>query len=57
MRARYSDGLLAVKATLMVAESTEVKLRLGLCAINPDQPLQYGGMGYFLPRGDTVLRP
>ena len=54
------DQVLAGKADLMVAESIEVKLqeklRPDLCAINPDQPLQYGEMGYLLPRGDTVFK-
>ncbi|CAA9320543.1 MAG: Prephenate dehydratase @ Arogenate dehydratase [uncultured Microvirga sp.] len=54
------DEVLAGKADLMVAESIEVKLqeklRPGLCAINPDQPLQYGEMGYLLPKGDVVFK-
>jgi cyclohexadienyl dehydratase len=54
------DQVLQGKADLMVAESIETKvqekLRPGLCAINPDQPLQYGEMGYLLPRGDVVLK-
>ena len=54
------DQVLAGKADLMVAESIEVKLqeklRPGLCAINPDEPLQYGEMGYLLPRGDVVFK-
>lgn len=54
------DQILAGKADLMVAESIEVKLqeklRPGLCAINPDQPLQYGEMGYLLPKGDVVFK-
>jgi cyclohexadienyl dehydratase len=54
------DQVLQGKADLMVAESIETKvqekLRPGLCAINPDQPLQYGEMGYLLPRGDVVFK-
>lgn len=54
------DQILAGKADIMVAESIEVKLqeklRPGLCAINPDQPLQYGEMGYLLPRGDVAFK-
>jgi cyclohexadienyl dehydratase len=54
------DQILQGKADLMVAESVETKvqekLRPGLCAINPDQPLQYGEMGYLLPRGDVVFK-
>lgn len=54
------DQVLAGKADLMVAESIEVKLqeklRPGLCAINPDEPLQYGEMGYLLPRGDVAFK-
>ncbi|MBB3998493.1 transporter substrate-binding domain-containing protein [Aureimonas pseudogalii] len=48
------------RADVMVAESIEVKLQEklhpGLCAVNPDQPLQYGEMGYLLPRGDVVFK-
>jgi cyclohexadienyl dehydratase len=48
------------RADVMVAESVEVKLQEklhpGLCAVNPDQPLQYGEMGILLPRGDTVFK-
>src|SRR3954454_6721636 len=54
------DQVLQGKADLIVAESIESKvqekLRPGLCAINPDQPLQYGEMGYLLPRGDVVFK-
>ena len=54
------DEVLSGKADLMVAESVEVKLqeklRPGLCAIRPDQPLQYGEMGYLLPKGDVVFK-
>ena len=54
------DQVLQGKADLMVAESIETrvqeKLRPGLCAINPDQPLQYGEMGYLLPKGDVVFK-
>ncbi|RIY02182.1 ArtI protein [Aureimonas flava] len=48
------------RADVMVAESVEVKLQAklhpGLCAVNPDQPLQYGEMGFLLPRGDTAFK-
>ncbi|WP_062227589.1 transporter substrate-binding domain-containing protein [Aureimonas frigidaquae] len=48
------------RADVMVAESVEVmlqeKLHPGLCAVNPDQPLQYGEMGFLLPRGDGVFK-
>ena len=54
------DQILAGKADLMVAESIEVKVqekaKPGLCAINPDEPLQYGEMGYLLPKGDVVFK-
>ena len=54
------DEVLSGKADLMVAESVEVKLqeklRPGLCAIKPDEPLQYGEMGYLLPKGDVVFK-
>ncbi|MFH6786848.1 MULTISPECIES: transporter substrate-binding domain-containing protein [Methylobacterium] len=48
------------RADVMVAESVEVKLQEklhpGLCAVNPDQPLQYGEMGFLLPRGDAAFK-
>lgn len=54
------DQILAGKADLMVAESIEVKVqekaKPGLCAVNPDEPLQYGEMGYMLPRGDATFK-
>lgn len=54
------DQILAGRADVMIAESIETKvqerLKPGLCAINPDQPLQYGEMGYLLPRGDVVFK-
>ena len=54
------DQILQGKADVMIAESIETKvqekLRPGLCAINPDQPLQYGEMGYLLPKGDVVFK-
>ena len=54
------DQILAGKADIMIAESIETrvqeKARPGLCAINPDEPLQYGEMGYLLPRGDTTFK-
>jgi cyclohexadienyl dehydratase len=54
------DQLLQGKADLMIAESVETKvqekLHPGLCAINPDHPLQYGEMGYLLPKGDVVFK-
>lgn len=52
--------VLAGRADLMVAESIEVKLQEklnpGLCAVKPDEPLQYGELGYLLPKGDTVFK-
>jgi cyclohexadienyl dehydratase len=54
------DQLLKGKADLMIAESIETKvqekLHPGLCSINPDHPLQYGEMGYLLPKGDIVFK-
>ncbi|WP_182085536.1 transporter substrate-binding domain-containing protein [Aureimonas sp. ME7] len=52
--------ILEGRADVMVAESVEVKLQEklhpGLCAINPDEPLQYGEMGIMLPRGDEAFK-
>lgn len=54
------DELLAKRADVFVTESAEAitqqKLRPGLCAINPDKPLQYGEMAWLLPRGDVVMK-
>ncbi|TIQ84313.1 MAG: transporter substrate-binding domain-containing protein, partial [Mesorhizobium sp.] len=48
------------KADIMIAESVETelqeKLHPGLCAINPEKPLQYGEMGYMLPEGEVVFK-
>jgi cyclohexadienyl dehydratase len=54
------DELLAKRADVFVTESAEAmvqqKLKPGLCAINPDKPLQYGEMAWLLPRGDVVMK-
>jgi len=54
------DEILKGNADVMISESVETmvqqKLRPGLCAVNPDKPLQYGEMGYLLPRGDVVFK-
>jgi cyclohexadienyl dehydratase len=54
------DQLLRGNADLMITESIETKvqekLHPGLCSINPDHPLQYGEMGYLLPKGDIVFK-
>jgi cyclohexadienyl dehydratase len=54
------DELLKGNADVMISESVETKvqqkLHPGLCAVNPDKPLQYGEMAYLLPRGDTVFK-
>jgi len=54
------DEILKGNADVMISESVETitqqKLRPGLCAVNPNQPLQYGEMGYLLPRGDVVFK-
>jgi len=34
----------------------EQRLRPGLCAVNPDKPLQYGEMAWLLPRGDVAFK-
>jgi cyclohexadienyl dehydratase len=62
----YSDNIgifnevLTGKADVFVTESAEAlvqqKLVPGLCAVNPDKPLQNGEMGYMLPRGDTITK-
>ncbi|WP_280151355.1 transporter substrate-binding domain-containing protein [Piscinibacter sp. XHJ-5] len=54
------DEILKGRADVMISESVETvvqqKLRPGLCAVNPQRPLQYGEMGWLLPRGDTAMK-
>lgn len=54
------DQILQGKADVMISESVETivqqKSKPGLCAINPEKPLQYGEMTYLLPRGDVTLK-
>ena len=54
------DEVLAKRADVFVTEAAEAltqqKLKPGLCAINPDKPLQYGEMAYLLPRNDVVMK-
>jgi cyclohexadienyl dehydratase len=48
------DTLIAGKADLMITDSIETKLQQNLhkelCAIHPDQPFDFGELGYLLPR-------
>jgi cyclohexadienyl dehydratase len=57
---RIFDEILKGNADVMISESVETKvqqkLHPGLCAVNPDKPLQYGEMAYLLPRGDVVFK-
>jgi cyclohexadienyl dehydratase len=54
------DEILKGTADVMISESVETKVqqkaRPGLCAVNPDKPLQYGEMSYLLPRGDVAMK-
>ena len=54
------DEILKGHADVMISESVETivqqKARPGLCAVNPDKPLQYGEMAWLLPRGDAVFK-
>jgi cyclohexadienyl dehydratase len=54
------DEILKGNADVMISESVETivqsKLRSGLCAVNPDRPLQYGEMAYLIPRGDATFK-
>lgn len=54
------DEILKGNADVMISESVETivqsKLRPGLCAVNPDKPLQYGEMAWMLPRGDSAMK-
>ena len=54
------DEILANRADVFVTEAaeaiTQLKLKPGLCAINPDKPLQYGEMAWMLPRDDVAFK-
>jgi cyclohexadienyl dehydratase len=54
------DEILANRADVFVTESAEAitqqKLKSGLCAINPDKPLQYGEMAWMLPRDNVAFK-
>lgn len=54
------DEVLKGSADVFVTESAEAiiqqRQKPGLCAVNPDKPLQYGEMGYMLPRGDLATK-
>jgi len=54
------DEVLKGNADVFVTESAEAivqqRQKPGLCAVNPDKPLQYGEMAYLLPRGDIVTK-
>jgi len=54
------DEILAKHADVFVTEAAEAltqqKLKPGLCAVNPDKPLQYGEMAWLLPRNDIVMK-
>jgi cyclohexadienyl dehydratase len=54
------DELLKGHADVMISESVETlvqqKLHPGLCAVNPDKPLQYGEMAWLLPRDDVAFK-
>jgi cyclohexadienyl dehydratase len=56
---RIFDELLAGHADVMITDAVETKLQQklhpGLCAIHPDQPFDFGELGYLLPR-DIVLK-
>jgi cyclohexadienyl dehydratase len=54
------DELVKGNADVMISESVETivqsKARPGLCAVNPDRPLQYGEMAWLIPRGDATFK-
>jgi cyclohexadienyl dehydratase len=54
------DEILKGNADVMISESVETivqaKLKPGLCAVNPERPLQYGEMAYLIPRGDGTFK-
>jgi cyclohexadienyl dehydratase len=54
------DEILKGNADVMISESVETivqsKVKPGLCAVNPDKPLQYGEMAWLLPQGDASFK-
>jgi cyclohexadienyl dehydratase len=54
------DELIAGRADVFVTEAAEAvaqsRIHPELCAINPEQPLQYAEMAFLLPNGDTVFK-
>ncbi|MBC6463242.1 transporter substrate-binding domain-containing protein [Actinomadura sp. HBU206391] len=54
------DEIVAGRADVMVTEATEAvvqsKIHPELCAVSPDKPLQYGELGYMLPKGDIIWK-
>ena len=54
------DEILAKRADVFVTEAAEAltqqKLKPGLCAVNPEKPLQYGEMAWLVPRNDAVMK-
>ncbi|HTS23691.1 MAG TPA: transporter substrate-binding domain-containing protein [Casimicrobiaceae bacterium] len=54
------DEILKGNADVMISESVETivqsKAHPGLCAVNPERPLQYGEMAYLIPRGDATFK-
>lgn len=56
---RIFDELAAGQADLMITDAVETKLQQrlhpDLCAIHPDQPFDFGELGYLLPP-DIVLK-
>jgi cyclohexadienyl dehydratase len=54
------DEIVKGNADVMISESVETivqaKARPGLCAVNPDRPLQYGEMAWLIPRGDATFK-
>lgn len=54
------DEILAGRQDVFVTEAAEAlvqqRQKPGLCAVNPDKPLQYGEIAFLLPRGDAVTK-
>ena len=54
------DELLQKRADVFVTEAAEAQVQQhqkpGLCAVNPDKPLQYGEIAWLLPRGDGPMK-
>ena len=52
------DEILKGNADVMISIGRTIVRQncAGLCAVNPDKPLQYGEMAFLIPRGDPTFK-